>query len=176
VTRYTYDRERRVSEIQGPGQRTLGLAWGGFGRLVQKTDAAGGVVRFRYNREGELTEVLQRAGRGPPAPARRRRPGDRARRPSTDEPSSTATIEPGRVVRSEIAGEVTAHVYEAAGNVVKRTLPTTRSKRSRTTRATSWRASPGRVERSASSGTPPGRVVREVQAFRGEEDTVTQPP
>ncbi len=171
ATRYTYDGERRVTEIQGPGQRTLGLAWGGFGRLVQKTNAAGGVVRFRHNREGELTEVHNELGE------LHRLHRDGAGMVTREETFDGRAItyhrdHVGRVVRSEVAGEITEYTYDAAGELVARTLPDETVERfehdalGELVRA-AWSGGEVRFERDAA-----GRVAREVQTFRGQTETV----
>jgi RHS repeat-associated protein len=171
VTRYTYDRERRLTEVQGPGQRTAGIAWGGFGCVVQRMNAAGGVVRFRYNREGELTEVHNELGEV------HRIHRDAAGLVTREETFDGRTIiyrrdRAGRVVRSEVAGEVTEYAYDAAGELVARTLPDETVERfvydalGELVRV-SWPGGELRYERDAA-----GRVKREVQTLRGQTETV----
>ncbi len=125
--RYVYDGERRMTEIQEAGQRTTGLSWGGYGRLVQKTDPAGGMVLSRYNREGELTEVHNELGEV-----------HRLRRDGAGLVIGEETFDgrrlayrrlayrrdhAGRVVRAEVAGEITEYAYDPSGALVSRTRP-----------------------------------------------------
>jgi RHS repeat-associated protein len=172
TTRYLYDGERRLTEIQGPGQHTTGLAWGGFGRLVARIGADGQIQRFRYNREGELTEVQNELGEQ-----------HRLHRNSTglvtrEETFDGRTIKyrydhAGRLASVETAGEITEHAYNAAGELVSRTLPDEtvesfeRNARGELVRVT-WPGGEVHFERDQS-----GRVLCEVQAHRGEEHSVT---
>jgi RHS repeat-associated protein len=171
VTRYTYDGERRRTEIQGPGQRTVGLAWGGFHRLVARTSPDGQVVRFRYNREGGLTEVCNELGE---LHRFRRNGAGLVVQEDTFDGRRIAYRHDhaGRVVRTDVAGESVEHVYDAAGALVSRTLSDetvetfeydARGELART----AWAGGEVRFERDAA-----GRVRREVQSVGGEEHTV----
>jgi RHS repeat-associated protein len=167
TTRYIYDGERRPTEIQEPGQRTIGLTWGGYGRLVEKTDPAGGVVRYRYNREGELTEVHNEVGEV-----------HRLRRSGAGLVVGEETFDGrrvvyrrdhvGRVVRTEIAGEIIEYAYNAASELISRTLSDDTTEcfaydaRGDMVCAT-WPGGELRFERDAV-----GRVVRQEQVLAGE--------
>jgi RHS repeat-associated protein len=171
VTRYTYDGERRLSEIHGPGQRTIGLAWGGFGRLVEKTNPTGDVVRYRYNREGEIVEVRNELG--DLHRLHRNGAGLVVREETFDGRTITYRHDrAGRVVRSGVAGEMTEHAYNAAGELTARTLPDDTAEtfehdaRGELMRAT-WPGGELRLERDAA-----GRVVHEVQSYGGEIHSV----
>jgi RHS repeat-associated protein len=171
TTRYTYDGERRVTEIQEPGRRTTGLAWGGFHCVVQRTDPTGGVVRSRYNREGELTEVHNELGEV-----------HRLRRDGAGLVVGEETFDGrrlayrrdhvGRVVRVEAAGEITEYAYNAAGALVARTLSddaveTFEHDALGSVVRVAWPGGELRFERDEV-----GRVKREVQVLQGEEHTV----
>ena len=63
TTRYLYDGERRLTEIQGPGGRTTGRSPGAAsGASSRGPTPSGAIVRYRYNREGELVEVINELG------------------------------------------------------------------------------------------------------------------
>jgi RHS repeat-associated protein len=172
VTRYTYDGERRRCEIQGPGQRTAGLTWGGFMRVVARTNALGDAARFRYNREGELTQVVNENGevhkilRNGAGLVVGEETFDGRRLAHRRDAN-------GRVVRSEIAGEITEYAYDATGALISRTLPDETIEtfaydaHGRLARAT-WPGGEIRFERDAA-----GHILREAQVLADEEHTVT---
>src|SRR5581483_2366822 len=112
-TRYAYDGERQQTEVQGPGRRTEGIAWGGFRRIIATTNPVGDVVRYRYTREGALAEVVNELGEI----HRLRR--DLAGRLVREETFDGRTMgykrdNTGRVVQSDICGDVTEFVYNEA--------------------------------------------------------------
>ncbi len=138
---------------------------------MQKTDPAGGLVRYRYNREGELTEVHNELGEV-----------HRLRRDGAGLVVGEETFDGrrltyrrdhvGRVVRAEVAGEITDYEYDAAGALVSRTLPDDtietfeHDARGELVRAT-WPGGELRFERDEA-----GRVKREIQILQGEEHSV----
>jgi YD repeat-containing protein len=171
VVRYGYDGERQCTEIHGPGQGTVGLAWGGFHRIVSRTDPTGAVVGFRYDREGRLVEVVNELGE------RHRLVRNRAGLVVREETFDGRHIsyehdKAARVVREEVAGEITEHEYNAAGELVRRTLSDESEEsfaydaRGDLT-ATMWIGGEILFERDAA-----GRVLREIQSHHGELHTV----
>jgi RHS repeat-associated protein len=172
VTRYTYDGERRLCEVHGPGQRTLGLAWGGYNKLVSKTNGAGDTVRLQYNREGELALVVNENGES--HKILRNVGGLVVAEETFDGRRVTYRYDQaGRVDRSTSAGEITEYAYDAAGALTARTLPDETIEtfaydaRGELVSA-AWPSGEVCFERDAA-----GRIVREVQTFGGEEHTVT---
>jgi RHS repeat-associated protein len=171
VTRYAYDGERRQTEIGHPGQRTVGLAWGGFNKLVGTTGPDRQTTRLRYNREGELTEVtnelgeLHRLTRNGAGLVVREETFDGRR-------IGYRRDKTGRVVRVDAAGEVTEHAYNAAGELTVRTLCDETEQtfsydlRGELARA-AWPGGEVRFERDDA-----GRVTREVQELGGDAQAV----
>jgi RHS repeat-associated protein len=171
VVRYVYDGERRRTEIQGPGRRTVGLAWGGFHKLVRRTDPNGATVGFRYDREGRLLELINELGE------RHRLVRSRAGHVEREETFDGRQISykhdrAAHVVRVEVVGEVTEHEYNAAGELVRRTLADeseevfTYDLRGDLA-AVAWAGGEVLFERDAV-----GRVVHEVQSLGGEVHAV----
>jgi RHS repeat-associated protein len=171
VIRYGYDGERRRTEVQGPGRRTVGLAWAGFHKIVRRTDPNGATVAFRYDREGRLTDVVNELGE------RHRLVHDRGGLVVREETFDGRHIsykhdKAARVVRVEVAGEITEHEYNAAGELVRRTLEG-ESEESFTydlhgeLTAATWAGGEVRFARDAV-----GRVQREVQTFGGVTHSV----
>jgi RHS repeat-associated protein len=172
ATRYTYDGEQRRCEIQGPGQRTAGRTWGGFMCVVAKTNAMGDTARFRYSREGALTQVVNENGEV--HEILRNAAGLVVGEETFDGRRLTYRRDAaGRVTRSETAAEITDYAYDATGALISRTLPDDTTERfaydARGELAcVAWPGGEIRFERDAA-----GRVVREVQVLGDEEHTVT---
>jgi RHS repeat-associated protein len=171
VVRYGYDGERRRTEIHGPGRRTVGIAWGGFHKIVRRTDPNGATVAFRYDREGRLTDVVNELGE------RHRLVRNRAGHVEREETFDGRHIsykhdKAARVVREEVAGEITEHAYNAAGELVRRTL-SDESEEGFTydlrgdLSAVAWIGGEIHFERDAA-----GRLLRESQSLHGEAHTV----
>lgn len=62
VSRYQYDGERHLVRAQNPSGHVTEWGWGGYHRLCWRKDANGHVARLLYNREGELTTVVNELG------------------------------------------------------------------------------------------------------------------
>jgi RHS repeat-associated protein len=171
VIRYVYDGERRRTEIHGPGRRSVAMAWGGFHKLVARTDPNGAQVAFRYDREGQLVEVVNELGER--HRLRRNGAGLLVREETFDgRLISYKHDKAGHVVREDVAGEITTLAYNAAGELISRTLADeTEETLSYDARgeltAVAWPGGTLRLERDAV-----GRVLREVQTFRGQTHTV----
>jgi RHS repeat-associated protein len=172
IVRYTYDGERRCSEIQGPGRRTTGLTWAGFMCVVAQTNPLGDPVRFRYDREGRLAQVVNE--NGDVHKILRHAAGLVVAEETFDGRRLAYRRDVvGRVVRSEIAGDVTEYSYDATGAPIARTLP------DETTETFAYDACGDLVRVSWAGGEiqferdEAGRVVREAQVLGGEEHSVT---
>jgi RHS repeat-associated protein len=171
IVRHTYDGERRRTEIHGPGERKVGLAWGGFHKLVARTGSDGQTARARYNREGELLEVENELGEI--HKLTRNGAGLLVREQTFDGRILAYRYDKARrVVRVDAAGEVTARAYNAAGELTGCTLSDETEEtfsydlRGELARV-AWPDGELRFERDAA-----GRVVREAQALRGDEHSV----
>jgi RHS repeat-associated protein len=170
-TRYGYDAGRRLCEVQGPGGRTLGLAWGGYNKLTAKTNGAGQTLHLRYDREGELVEVVNELGEI--HRLRRNGAGQVVREETFDgRMLNYRHDKAGRILRSEVAGEITEHAYDAAGQRITRTLSDETTEtfsydlRGELARAT-WPGGEVRFECDAA-----GRITHEVQSLHGEEHAI----
>jgi YD repeat-containing protein len=62
VTRYSYDGEGQLTQAVSPANHITKLEWGGYHKLVRRTDPNGNKVRLGYNVEGELTHVWNERG------------------------------------------------------------------------------------------------------------------
>ncbi len=118
---YRYNRDGQLVGISTPLGR-YELLWGGAASCCEVRKPDGTALRFRYDREGNLVRVIDE--RGDDNVFTRDSEGRVVREKTFDGRVKQYEVDAlGRLVKIDVAGEVTQIAYDALDRIVKRVLP-----------------------------------------------------